>query len=232
MKSQFTFLAKSVFSIAAFSALLISTAPVMAQGTLQGGVQVNNQGLRLSRPASVQSGATTTDAIPVAPSRFAARAQTSGGGLVDTKLFAGTPGRDSLPATLAGQAANNKFDIGAERGSKTLTLAWEAWHKQLCAEIYARWQEVAMVRGRATMKVTVTRDHRVTAQITDPSGKPAFDRILLRVISSMDGNPGLTFPSGSQRQQVSFEADYVADSNVRGGYSWTKNDYETVRENY
>lgn len=225
MKSQ-------IISIVALSMSLLACAPALAQGTLQGGVQVNNQGLRLSRPASVQSGATTTDAIPVAPSRFAARAQASGGGLVDTRLFAGTPGKDALPATLAGQAANNKFDIGAERGSKVLTLAWEAWHKQLCAEIYARWQDVAMVRGRATMKVTVTRDHHVTAQITDPSGKPAFDSILLRVIASMDGNPGLTFPSGSQRKEVSFEADYVADSNVRGGYSWTKNDYETVRENY
>lgn len=52
------------------------------------------------------------------------------------------------------------------------------------------------------------------------------------VVNSLDGNQGLSFPTGSNRQQVSFEADYIADSNVKGGYSWTKNDYETVQQHY
>jgi hypothetical protein len=54
----------------------------------------------------------------------------------------------------------------------------------------------------------------------------------MSAISSLNGNPGLTFPAKSQRNSVSFEADYVAGANVQPGYSWVKNDYEKVRENY
>ncbi len=220
-----------VFSTLALVLSGFSTATA-AQSTLKGGVRLNNSAMRLERPVqsrSVSPENATSDAIPVAPSRFSGRATAAGasGGLVDPKLFAATPARDNVP--LSGQAENRRFDIGAERGSKALTLAWEAWHKQLCAEIYARWQEVALIRGEATMKVTVTRDRHVMAEITRSSGKTSFDRILVRVINSLEGNPGLSFPAGSQRREVSFEADYVADTNVRGGYSWTKNDYETVR---
>jgi hypothetical protein len=209
---------------------------------LKGGVRMDGSGLRLSRPMNGQATQSQSSDIPVAPparlmrgntqtSTLSGNAQSTG--LVDPSLFAGKATTDSsAPLSGQAQAANNKFDIGAERGSRTLTLAWEAWHKQLCAEIYARWQDVAMVRGRATMKVTVTADHHVIAQLTDPSGNPVFDRILLKVISSLDGNPGLSFPVGSQRKSVSFEADYIADSNVRGGYSWTHGDYETVNQGY
>lgn len=80
------------------------------------------------------------------------------------------------------------------------------------------------------MRVTITRDHHVIAQLTSPSGIRRFDSTLLDVVNSLDGNPGLSFPAGSQRQQVSFEADYIADTDVKGGYSWTKNDYETVQQ--
>lgn len=215
------------------SAFYLSTASgSAAEPVLKGSVKLNGAGQRLARP---QSGAATTDdTIPVAPSRLSGRANSSGG-LVDPNLFAAVPVRDSAPLqgnTFANQAANSKFDIGAERGSRTLTLAWEAWHKQLSAEIYARWQELAMIRGQATMKVTVTNDRHIYAEITQPSGKPAFDRILFKVIDSLQGNPGLTFPTGSQRPSVSFEADYIADTNVKGGYSWTHNDYENVKQNY
>lgn len=219
-----------------------------AAEVLKGGVLMNGAGqptTRLSRPASVSADSKSDTAPPTAPSRFAARASSTStiapssfsgeraSGLVDTSLFAAAAKSDSrLSGGAFDSAADNKFDIGAERGSRELTLAWEAWHKQLCAEIYARWQEVAMIRGSATMKVTITRDRHVIAEITRPSGKQRFDRILIGVISSLEGNPGLTFPKGSQRQTVSFEAEYIADTNVQGGYSWTRNDYETVRQNY
>jgi hypothetical protein len=63
-----------------------------------------------------------------------------------------------------------------------------------------------------------------------PSGNPAFDQGLLDAIYSLNGNPGLSFPSQSQRQFVSVESDYVAGHNIAPGYSWVKNDYERVRE--
>ncbi len=201
-----------------------------AGSVLKGGVRLENGSTRLARPSgnSAPTLSTADAAPPVAPQRNTSLfASAQGSGLIDKTAFTALP---AGPLSGAAQAQNNKFDIGAERNSKQLTLAWEAWHKQLSSEIYARWQEVAMIRGRASMRVTVTRDHHVIAQLTSPSGNHRFDRTLLDVVNSLDGNPGLNFPTGSQRPQVSFEADYIADTNVKGGYSWTKNDYETVQD--
>jgi hypothetical protein len=94
-----------------------------------------------------------------------------GSGLIDRTAFATLP---AGPLSASAQEQNSRFDIGAERSSKKMTLAWEAWHKQLSSEIYARWQEVALIRGRATMRVTITRDHHVIAQLTSPSGNPSL----------------------------------------------------------
>ena len=215
-----------------FSLMISSDSQAQAAGTgavLKGGVRLENGTTRLTRPGGDAAPAlSTADAIPVAPPRKSTIAGgVSGSGLIDRTAFTALP---AGPLSAAAQGQNNRFDIGAERSSKQMTLAWEAWHKQLSSEIYARWQEVALIRGRATMRVTVTRDHHVIAQLTSPSGNRRFDSTLLDVVNSLDNNPGLSFPAGSQRPQVSFEADYIADTNVKGGYSWTKNDYETVQQ--
>jgi outer membrane biosynthesis protein TonB len=128
--------------------------------------------------------------------------------------------------------APSNFDIGAERGSKEMTLAWERWHKQLSQAIYTRWQNMAQDPGRATVRISVTKDRTIRAQILRSTGGPMFDQVVLMAIESINGNPGLTFPAKSQRQHVSFEADYIAASNVTPGFSWVKNDYEKVREDY
>lgn len=224
----------SVLSAALSCSMVFALVPSsVGASVLKGGVQIQGAGTRLSRDSG--TGLQTANAIPTAPprlSRLTAGANSTG--LIDTSQFASIPAHADSNAPLSGsaQAANNKFDIGAERNSRTLTLAWDAWHKQLSAEIYARWSRVASVRGRATMRVTVTRDHHCIAQIITPSGNWRFDNDLLDVIGSLDNNPGLSFPSGSQRQSVSFEADYIADSNVRGGYSWTRGDTETINQSY
>jgi hypothetical protein len=217
--------------LAATLLCLTVSSPVSAS-VLKGGVQLQGAGTRLSRSTGLQTSNSVPTAPPVRLSRLSGGARDSG--LIDTSQFAALPARADSTAPLSGsaQAANNKFDIGAERNSRTLTLAWDAWHKQLSAEIYARWSRVASVRGRATMRVTVTRDHHVIAQLINPSGNWRFDNDLLDVINSLDNNPGLSFPAGSQRQSVSFEADYIADSNIQGGYSWTHNDYEQVNQSY
>jgi len=200
-----------------------------AGAVLKGGVRLENGTTRLARPGgNAAPTLSTADAIPVAPPRKSTLGGgVQGSGLIDRTAFATLP---AGPLSASAQEQNSRFDIGAERSSKKMTLAWEAWHKQLSSEIYARWQEVALIRGRATMRVTITRDHHVIAQLTSPSGIRRFDSTLLDVVNSLDGNPGLSFPAGSQRQQVSFEADYIADTDVKGGYSWTKNDYETVQQ--
>ncbi|MBS1990955.1 MAG: hypothetical protein JSS83_10585 [Cyanobacteria bacterium SZAS LIN-3] len=212
------------------ASIVAAALPASAQ-VLQGGVRLDGSMNRLSRPVLNGSAGTSTDMPPTAPpARLTGYANQGGAGqgLVGSGQFDASPGGDSLVSS----ADKNAFDIGTERGSKELTVAWDAWHQQLSKEIYARWQELAFDRGRATMRVTVTKDHHIFGQIVSNSGNPRFDGTLLEVIRSLDGNPGLSFPGGSQRQSVSFIADYIADTNVQGGYSWEKNDYEKVKQFY
>lgn len=229
-------------AISLFTLIVLAFAPSsQAKTTLHGKVRTNDSAAktRLKRTAAGSAADssqfelnTAPSAIPVAPPRIKRPEVTNAfTGLVDKAQFATLPPAASAP-TLSGSAQNNRFDIGAERNSRTLTLAWESWHKQLSREIYSRWQEVAFIPGRATMAVIVTRDRHIIAKITQASGNRRYDSVLIDVVNSLEGNPGLNFPAGSQRKEVSFEADYIADTNVRGGYSWNKNDYETVQQNY
>ncbi len=159
-------------------------------------------------------------------------------GLVDTTAFSAPlkgsanqndPRLGLLKPAQFGNIPNSKFDLGADRNSRELTLAWEAWHHQVSAEVYRRWSEVACVPGSATLRLTVTRNRTITPVLIRPSGNPMFDRQLIETIMSLSGNPGLTFPSKSERTSVTFEADYVAATDIQPGYSWVKNDYEHVR---
>jgi hypothetical protein len=208
------------------TALLVCSAlPVSAQ-VLQGGVHLDGSMARLGRPA-LDGNANAGPPMAPPPNTLTGYANQGGGGLVGSGQFDNSPNN-----SLVSGADKNAFEIGADRGSKELTVAWDAWHQQLSKEIYARWQELAYDRGRATMRVTVTKDHHIFGQITNSSHNMRFDGTLTEVIRSLDMNPGLSFPSGSARQTVSFIADYVADTNVQGGYSWEKNDTEKVKQFY
>jgi hypothetical protein len=160
------------------------------------------------------------------------------GSAVDSTAFAGTaltPQRSPLSGVLdTNEFAKppQNFDIGAERNSREMMLAWERWHKQLSQAIYERWQAMAEDPGKATVKIFVTKNRQISAQILRANGAPAFEGTIMNAIMSLNGNPGLTFPAKSLRQSVSFEADYIAGANVTPGYSWVKNDYEKIREDY
>jgi outer membrane biosynthesis protein TonB len=215
--------------------------PAMAQKVLQGRVEHADENTRLKRPAGnlgerlpgqVESTRLQRSTPMEAPSFK--------GSLVDTNTFrqplAGRATDDGVQLGLLkpNDFANlpNKFDMGAERGSKEMVLAWERWHKQLSEAIYTRWSETADTPGRATVRLTVTKNNQVIPVVVSSSGSRRFDRGLLEAISSLNGNPGLTFPKKSQRERVEFETDYVASTDVKSGYSWVKNDFEKVRENY
>jgi hypothetical protein len=208
--------------------LFCSALPASAQ-VLQGGVNLDTSMARLNRPPLDGNAAASMGMPPPAPPvrNLAGYANQGGGGLVGTGQFDNSPNN-----SLVSGADKNAFEIGADRGSKELSVAWDAWHHQLSKEIYARWQELAYDRGRATMRVTVTKDHHIFGQIISSSRNPRFDGTLVEVIRSLDGNPGLSFPGGSMRESVSFIADYIADTNVQGGYSWEKNDTERVKQYY
>lgn len=217
-----------------------ASEPALAQNVLKGRIEREDEMTRIQRPAgnanNFQGQAQSTRigrGEPVEAPSFRS-------GLVDTNSFrqplAGRAQDDSVKLGLLkpNDFANlpNKFDVGAERGSREMVLAWERWHKQLSEAIYTRWSEAADTPGRATIRLTVTKNLQLIPVIVSSSGSRRFDDGLLEAIASLNGNPGLTFPRKSQRDKVEFETDYVAATNVKSGYSWVKNDYEKVRENF
>jgi hypothetical protein len=222
---------------AAGMSLFLHVSMPASADVLRGEVNKEEELMRISRPGS---GAPNSDDLrlerlpPVAPPIMK-------GGLVDVGSFSNPlKGRAQSDDANLGAAASGKFgsipesqfELGADRGSKELVLAWERWHHQLSQAIYTRWSEMCDCPGAATLKITVTRDRSIQAVMVRSSGRPEFDKSLLAAIFSLNGNPGLTFPSKSQRQQVSLESDYIAGTNVNPGFSWVRNDYEKVHESY
>jgi outer membrane biosynthesis protein TonB len=205
--------------------------------TLKGTVKHEEELLRLKSP-SVKSGSTEPTKLRI--NRNQTNLQPASGA-VDTNAFSDPLQGKVEDGNLASGTVktddfvipgNEKFDIGAERNSRELVLAWERWHKQLAQAVYSRWNRRAVAAGRATMRITVTRDHRISAEILSSKGGPVFNATLLDAVLSLNGNPGLNFPAKSERQKVSFEGDYIAGSNINPGYSWIKNDFEKVQEDF
>jgi hypothetical protein len=210
--------------------MMTPTLPGFAK-VLRGGVQEENLRLQPSSGRSLNGRAEAPLRINRAPSALQ-------GSAVDASAFAQPLNPRTAPLQ-SGVVDDNafaqppkNFDIGAERSSREMVLAWERWHKQLSEAIYTRWQRIARDPGKATLRVTITNDRHIMATILRSDGGPEFDSVIMEAIESLDGNPGLTFPAKSERRQVSFEADYIAAAHVKPGFSWVKNDYEKVRQDY
>lgn len=207
--------------------------PGMAQ-TLQG--NVSHEDYRIRRNVEASKTQQMQGAPPVAPPLRLSRPQQSA---VDTTAFS-TPltgtatSQDNAGIVQSGSFAElpKTFDIGAERNSRELVLAWEKWHKQMAGEIYRRWSQRARSRGRAVMRITVYNNRTILAEMVESGGGQEFNNTLISTVMSLSGNPGLSFPAKSTRQKVSFEAEYIADRNVDPGYSWVKNDFEKVHQEY
>jgi hypothetical protein len=230
MQGGANWLFKRLGCLAAAAMMIVAALPaVNAEDVLRGGVEEENY--RLAHPTGTPQKGRTGDGLRLnrAPMQ---------GSAIDSTAFAGGPQAPS-GAPLNGNVNSNdfaqppkNFDIGADRGSREMVLAWERWHHQLSQAIYERWQRVAQDPGKATIRVTVTRDHHISAQVLNCNGAPSFQGEIMLAINSLEGNPGLTFPLKSERQQVSFEADYIAATDVKPGFSWVKNDYEHVKDQY
>ena len=127
------------------------------------------------------------------------------------------------------------FDIGVDRGSAELVLAWERWHHQFVQTLYYRWtRRMGPIGGvgSGTAVITVTREHQITAELIDREGSPYVSRAFIDAINSLTGNPGLTFPNKSQRQSVTFTHKGWRSHTGPSGYDWHRNDFEKVRTEY
>jgi hypothetical protein len=213
-----------------------------AQQTLKGEVEDDASTMRLERPDNALTGSAQSQGPHSLRISRGGPATTfaSDQPLVDKSAFAPLQGNaqdNSAKLGLVTPGAFNVspsrgFDADAEHGSKELTLAWERWYKQLSAAIYQRWSENAREAGEATVEITVNRSRQLTARVVHSGASESFNNVLLESIESLNGNPGLTFPSQSLRQSVSYQSDYVAGHHVTPGYTWIKNDYEHVQHDY
>ncbi len=209
----------------------------LAQEVLKGGVQENDEITRLSRPSAGTGGNGSSSLRLDRPMAGNGAPLT---GLVNTSQFSKPLGNEQAQSGDMGlvrpdefkNLSAQKFDLGADRGSRELLIAWDRWYKQLSAAIYNRWSQVADVPGTATVKLIIAKDRTLNAVMVKSSGNPDFDSGLIQAILSLSGNPGLTFPAQSQRQSVSLESDYIAGHNVDPGYSWIRGDTERVNQSY
>ena len=212
---------------------------VQADGeVLQGSVEENDAITRLTRPNN-DSGAGQMEQGSLRLTRPSNGAPLNG--LVNTDKFSSPSNSDlkndnpSLGLVQPNKFQDlsaNKFDLGADRGSRELLIGWERWYKQLSGAIYSRWSQVADIPGHAIVRITVTNNLELNAILVKSSGSAAFDSGLINAIMTLNRNPGLTFPRGSERQSVSLESDYIAGTNIEPGYNWIRNDYEKVDESY
>ena len=221
-----------------------ANAPAEAQ-VLQGNVTKSGTVMRLSRPSKSRLSTAYNKMPPKAPPIRISRKAAFKPNLAfnrpafDVSTFknhlAGQTSKSSLRSGTAKTDrffADNKFDLGSERNIRELRVAWEKWHKQLSKAIYDTWSAVADEPGKTTLKVIVRSNRSISIVMVDSKASNRFNRQLKRAIMSLEGNPGLSFPTKSRRKMVSFEADYIAARNVRPGYSWVKDDFETIREHY
>ncbi len=209
--------------------------PATQAEVLQGSVEEDDAATRLARPSN-NNGTGQSDSL-----RLSRPTNAPLNGLVDTNQFSNpssnnlksdTPSLGLVQPNKFQDLSANKFDLGADRGSRELMIGWERWYKQLSGAIYGRWSQVADIAGHAVIRITVTNQRELSAILVKSSGSSAFDNGLLNAILSLNGNPGLTFPAQSQRQSVSLESDYIAGTNIEPGYNWIRNDYEKVQESY
>lgn len=132
----------------------------------------------------------------------------------------------------ASEMPQSTFDIGTDRNSRELVLAWEQWHKQVSGSLYYRTSRrlgPSLSSGEAAAEITVTREHNIYVKIENSSGSPVIAAAYEAAVKSLDKNPGLAFPAGSQREEVTFRYIFKVSPFVHAGYDWDKNDYETVR---
>lgn len=144
------------------------------------------------------------------------------------------------------QAAVKENALIGEAESADLVIAWEEWHRRVCAAIFARWRQFGVLPGVATTTLNFTRDRHIQVTVheveIDPSIydivpessrmsaaelQQAFIKTVNSTIEPLDGDLVLEFPERSRRKTVQFNPAFRGTSGP-AGYNWKKNDYERV----
>ena len=218
---------KRLFLVLVSVTVLFSLARCAYGKPLEGEVEAEDEMKRIPRehyvPSSPRLG--SESALPaVNPSDYIQSAEVTSTGL-----------RTGIENNAPLMTPSGPFDIGADRNIEDLRLAWERWHKQVSHELYIRTGRRALrsgLEGGARATIQVSRDHRISGQITETDGSPFVAQAYSQAISSLYMNDGLEFPAGSQRDSVSFSYKYIQGRNIVPGYDWQHGDVESIHHEF
>jgi hypothetical protein len=99
----------------------------------------------------------------------------------------------------------------AGRGSASdSTISWDWWYARIAKVSERRLLKAVAKRGNPlgsnTISITVWPNHRIAVSLVQ-GDDPDFDAATLEAYTSLDGNPTLEYPAGSQRKEVNFFID-------------------------
>lgn len=136
--------------------------------------------------------------------------------------------------------------LNGEVESADLVIAWEEWHRRVCAAIFQRWRQNGVFPGVARTTLRFTRDKHVQVIIREVELDPdvyellpesrhltpaelelAFIRSVHESVLPINGALLLEFPAKSRRKVVEFSPAFRG-THGPAGYNWKKDDYERV----
>lgn len=223
---------------------LILQATCFADDPLQGRIEQRNALTRVSRPA-----------MPSKPLGDALEHVSSGSGNHHKSGFdlAASSVADVLdkhyfefnyPSTDTKADSPDRTDktlkSGDEASDKELIVAWEEWHKRLCANIYHYWLIYGNIPGNGTVVLHILRDGDIDFELQDfhvnlfeefsAEQRELFDRSVAHTLQMLAHSDILAFPERSQRKDVTLSARFSFTEQDDGpqGYTWKKGDYERV----
>jgi hypothetical protein len=233
--------------IAVLTALLWQ-APCRADDLLQGRIEQRNALTRVTRPAmpSRPSGDALDHVDPSAGHSRKAEfdlAASSVSNLLDKRAFDfnyhGGGGRYDNS-----DESDRPLRAGAEAGDKDLIIAWEEWHRRLCAAIYHNWQIFGNVPGEGIVVLHVTREGDLDFEMKGfkvglyeqcfPCQREKFEQRVGSTLRLIDHTFVLNFPERSQRKEVTLGTRFKFSEQGEGpnGYTWKHGDYERITESH
>jgi hypothetical protein len=110
--------------------------------------------------------------------------------------------------------------------------SWELWYNRVSAAIYSKWKYADVGAGTAKVRVTISADKQVSAQILDftPAGDVArdastettFRETALRAVRLLTPDEIPAFPADANTSKVTVDVDMQRDANTGSGFDVAK----------
>jgi hypothetical protein len=109
---------------------------------------------------------------------------------------------------------------------------WELWYSRVSAAIYGKWKYADVGPGTAKVRVTISADKQVSAQIVDftaagdvqrdASTETTFRETALRAVRLLTPDEIPAFPAGADMAKVTVDVDLQRDATTNAGFDVAK----------